>query len=80
MRTENPQLWQRKDRLHPQRRHRNRPQNTAGYSTGIVPSDPPCPEPKVTVGDANWNKLQELRADMEAAEKAYNEARSQHTG
>ena len=46
MRAEKPQLWRREILLHPQRRFQNHLQNLAGYSTGIVPSDPFCPEPK----------------------------------
>ena len=52
MRTENPQLRRREIPLHPHRRFQNRLQNMAGYSTGIAPSDPPCPEPKAAVNRA----------------------------
>src|SRR5579859_3572764 len=52
MRTEKPQLWRREIPLHPQRWFQSHLQNMAGYSTGIVPSAPPCPEPKGAVNRA----------------------------
>jgi hypothetical protein len=49
MRTGILQLWQREIPLHRQRGFRTRLQNAAGYSTGIVPNDPPYPEPNAAV-------------------------------
>jgi len=49
MRTGTLQLWQREIPLHRQRGFRTRLQNAAGYSTGIVPNDPPYPERNAAV-------------------------------